>query len=319
MLSITGHRLTNVAAWLLLVSMTVAAITTMTPSIATAQQNVVIIIDDSGSMAVRMQSNRRITRMTAAQDALIKVLGDLPDNAQVGLLALNSRGADGNWIIPMGPLDRSAVEQRIASIRANGGTPLGAAMKVALNTLLETRRRQMYGTYRMLIVTDGEAGDPELVERYLPIARARGFILDVIGVDMSGDHSLATRANTYRRADDEASLATAIADVFAETADDSGDAGQSDYDLLAPLPTEIASVALTTLSQIDNSLVDDESAPGDVAMTNPRTLIPPPSVTSPGQTAQGGGGTLLGLACVFMLVLFIGAPIVVIQVIKHAR
>jgi len=319
MLSITGHRLTNVAAWLLLVSMTVAAITTMTPSIATAQQNVVIIIDDSGSMAVRMQSNRRITRMTAAQDALIKVLGDLPDNAQVGLLALNSRGPDGNWIIPMGPLDRSAVEQRIASIRANGGTPLGAAMKVALNTLLETRRRQMYGTYRMLIVTDGEAGDPELVERYLPIARARGFILDVIGVDMSGDHSLATRANTYRRADDEASLATAIADVFAETADDSGDAGQSDYDLLAPLPTEIASVALTTLSQIDNSLVDDESAPGDVAMTNPRTLIPPPSVTSPGQTAQGGGGTLLGLACVFMLVLFIGAPIVVIQVIKHAR
>jgi len=319
MLSITGHRLTNVAAWLLLVSMTVAAITTMTPSIATAQQNVVIIIDDSGSMAVRMQSNRRITRMTAAQDALIKVLGDLPDNAQVGLLALNSRGPDGNWIIPMGPLDRSAVEQRIASIRANGGTPLGAAMKVALNTLLETRRRQMYGTYRMLIVTDGEAGDPELVERYLPIARARGFILDVIGVDMSGDHSLATRANTYRRADDEASLATAIADVFAETADDSGDAGQSDYDLLAPLPAEIASVALTTLSQIDNSLVDDESAPGDVAMTNPRTLIPPPSVTSPGQTAQGGGGTLLGLACVFMLVLFIGAPIVVIQVIKHAR
>jgi len=319
MLSITGHRLTNVAVWLLLVSMTVAAITTMTPSIATAQQNVVIIIDDSGSMAVRMKSNRRITRMTAAQDALIKVLGDLPDNAQVGLLALNSRGADGNWIIPMGPLDRSAVEQRIASIRANGGTPLGAAMKTALNTLLETRRRQMYGTYRMLIVTDGEAGDPELVERYLPIARARGFILDVIGVDMSGDHSLATKANTYRRADDEATLATAIADVFAETADDSGDAGQSDYDLLAPLPAEIASVALTALTQIDNSLVDAESARSDVAMTNPGTFSPPPSVTRPGQPPDGGSGTLLGLVCVFMLVLFIGAPIVVIQIVKHAR
>jgi len=319
MLSITGYRLTNVAAWLLLVSMTVAATTTMTPSIATAQQNVVIIIDDSGSMATRMQANPRITRMAAAQDSLIQVLRDVPDNARVGVLALNTQGETGNWIIPMGPLDRSAVEQRIASIRANGGTPLGTAMKTALNTLLETRRRQIYGTYRMLIVTDGEAGDPELVERYLPIARARGFTLDVIGVDMSGDHSLATKANTYRRADDEATLATAIADVFAETADDSGDAGQSDYDLLAPLPTEIASVALTTLSQIDNSLVDAESAPGDVAMTNPGTFSPPPSVTRPGQTAQGGGGSLLGLACVFMLVLFIGAPIVVIQVIKHAR
>lgn len=317
MLSITGYRLTNVAAWLLLVSMTVAATTTMTPSIATAQQHVVIIIDDSGSMATRMQANPRITRMAAAQDSLIQVLREVPDNAQVGVLALNTQGETGNWIIPMGPLDRSAVEQRIASIRANGGTPLGTAMKTALNTLLETRRRQIYGTYRMLIVTDGEAGDPELVERYLPIARARGFTLDVIGVDMSGDHSLATKANTYRRADDEATLATAIADVFAETADDSGDAGQSDYDLLAPLPAEIASVALTTLSQIDNSLVDAESAPGDVAMTNPGTFSPPPSVTSPGP--QGGGGSLLGLACVFMLVLLVGAPIVVIQVIKHAR
>ena len=314
-----GPRLANVAKWLLLVPITILAISTLTPSDANAQQNVVIIIDDSGSMATRMQANRRTSRMVAAREALIQVLRDVPDNARVGVLALNSRGADGNWVIPMGPLDRGAVEQRINSIQADGGTPLGAAMKVALNTLVESRQRQMYGTYRMLIVTDGEAGDSGLVERYVPIARARGFLLDVIGVDMPGDHSLATKANTYRRADDAASLATAIADVFAETADDSGDAGQSDYDLLAPLPAEIASVALRTLSQVDNSPVDVDSNQGNVAMTRPGTFNPPPSVINPGQAAQGDSSSLLGLACVFMLVLFVAAPITVIQIVKHAR
>jgi hypothetical protein len=222
-------------------------------------------------------------------------------------------------VIPIGPLDRNDVEQRINSIRADGGTPLGAAMQLALNTLLESRQRQIYGTYRMLIVTDGEAGDPELVERYVPIARARGFILDVIGVDMPGDHSLATKANTYRRADDEASLATAIADVFAETADDSGDAGQSDYDMLAPLPIEVAAAALSTISQVDNTLVDVQPEQGDVATTNPSTFTPPPSVANPGQASQSGRTTLLGLVCMFMLVIFVGAPIIVYQIVKHAR
>lgn len=319
MSSYPGPRPASVAKWLLLVSIATTVITTLAPADANAQQNVVIIIDDSGSMAMRMQANKQIRRMTAAQDALIQVLRDVPDNAQVGVLALNTRGETGNWVIPMGPLDRSAVAQRINSIRANGGTPLGAAMKTAMNTLLELRQRQMYGTYRMLVVTDGEAGDAQLVERYVPIARARGFILDVIGVDMEGDHSLATQANTYRRADDAASLATAIADVFAETVDDSGDAGQSDYDLLAPLPAEIASVALRTLSQVDNSLVDGDSTQGNVAMTRPGTFNPPPSVITPAQAAQGDSVSLLGLACVFMLVLFVAAPITVIQIVKHAR
>lgn len=319
MSSYPGPRPASVAKWLLLVSIATTVITTLAPADANAQQNVVIIIDDSGSMAMRMQANKQIRRMTAAQDALIQVLRDVPDNAQVGVLALNTRGETGNWVIPMGPLDRSAVAQRINSIRANGGTPLGAAMKTAMNTLLELRQRQMYGTYRMLVVTDGEAGDAQLVERYVPIARARGFILDVIGVDMEGDHSLATQANTYRRADDAASLATAIADVFAETVDDSGDAGQSDYDLLAPLPAEIASVALRTLSQVDNSLVDGDSTQGNVAMNRPGTFNPPPSVITPAQAAQGDSVSLLGLACVFMLVLFVAAPITVIQIVKHAR
>ena len=316
MFSHLGPRLANVAA-LLLVPIAGIATTLLAPSIANAQQNVVIIIDDSGSMAARLQSNSRISRMTAAQDALIKVLRDVPDSAQVGVLALNSQGQSGNWVIPMGPLDRSDVQQRINSIRADGGTPLGAAMQAALNTLLESRQRQMYGTYRMLIVTDGEAGDPDLVERYVPIARARGFILDVIGVDMPGDHSLATKATTYRRADDEASLATAIADVFAETTDDSGDAGQSDYDLLAPLPIEVASAALTTLSQVDNTLVDAQSEQGDVAAANSGTFGMPPSTMNPGHASHGG--TLLGLVCIFMLVLFIGAPIMVYQIVKKAR
>jgi len=291
---------------------------------ACAQQNVVIVIDDSGSMSSRMRGDKSVTRMDAARRALNKVLGDVPDSAQVGVLSLNSNAESNYWIIPMGPLDRSAIQSQINGIIANGGTPLGAAMKEAINVLLDLRQRQMYGSYRILVVTDGEAGDRQLVDRYAPLARTRGIMLDVIGVDMEGTHSLATQANSYRRADDSQSLETAIADVFAETTSDSGDAGQSDYDLLSGLPPEVASAALASLARIDNSLVDQDT--GDAASAQlggmPNAANAPTSGMPLGnatEVSSGGSVMMLGLICLLsMAAVVIGIPILLIQLIKRA-
>ncbi len=155
------------------------------PLLSAADQYVVVVLDDSGSMNQRMKGMRQ-GKMEIAKAALLSVLAGVPEDAEVGVLALNSIADRRHWIVPLGPVDRSSLDRSISSIGANGGTPLGAAMKEAADALLAKRDKQVYGTYRLLIVTDGEAGDQELVDAYLPAIKARGLITDVIGVDMRG-------------------------------------------------------------------------------------------------------------------------------------
>ena len=57
----------------------------------------------------------------------------------------------------------------IDSITSQGGTPLGEYMKQGADALLDARKKQFgYGTYRLLVVTDGEANDAGLVDGYTP-------------------------------------------------------------------------------------------------------------------------------------------------------
>jgi uncharacterized protein YegL len=275
-------------------------------ALSAADQNVVVVLDDSGSMDGRMSGGQRVRKMDAAKQALLSVLEQLPDEAHVGVLALNSQQGGNHWIAPVGPVDRAKIKQQIGSIRAAGGTPLGAAMKEAADALLEKRTQQIYGTYRLLIVTDGEAGDRELVEAYLPAIKARGLITDVIGVDMQGNHSLATQVNTYRRADDPASLASAIAEVFAETSDDSGDAGQSDYDLLSGLPDEVAAAALIRLTDTNNLPIGQQvSAPVAGSSTAPAGGPLPPTGSRKSQPAPTSEGLGLGAICFGFIVMLV--------------
>ena len=157
-----------------------------------------------------------------------------------------------------------------------------------------------------MIVTDGEASDQDLVDRYLPEIKARGVVTDVIGVDMDGDHSLATQVNTYRRADDPGSLAQAIAKVFAESSDDSGAAGESDYDLLAGLNDEVAAAAVTSLSTTSNQPIGVAAAQSrDAAASGPTSSPTPSTVTTTARTSNSSGSGM-GAVCMgvfFMLVL----------------
>ncbi|MEL7335955.1 MAG: VWA domain-containing protein, partial [Planctomycetota bacterium] len=257
----------------------------LTAGVAIAQPpTVVIVVDDSGSMRDRMRipdgngGTKRVRRMDVAKDALRDVLNNLPDETIVGLLALNSETDTDNtsipnsdpmrehWIIPVGPLDKSKLRSRINKIRANGGTPLGAALKSASDELIRRRWENVYGEYRMLIVTDGEANDNDKLNSNLPSALGRGLVVDVIGVDMKSQHSLATRVHRYRSAADPESLQLAMREVFAEAdtavdedvtvvANASGDEGETeeqrppnDFEMIEGLPDEIAIAAIESLS-----------------------------------------------------------------------
>lgn len=251
--------------------------------------NVVIVLDASGSMREKM-SGTSISKMAAAKAALKEVLAQVPDSTHIGLLQFSAKNLRDLWLYPLGPRDEQALLHAIEQPQPGNGTPLGKFIKTGADRLLEEREKQYgYGTYRLLLVTDGEASDRKLVTRHTPDVISRGIIMDVIGVDMRKDHTLAKRAHSYRRANDPASLRSAVAAVFAEVAQSGSDSvGDDAFDIIAGIPSEIAAVALQTLSlsgnhpigskplpEINNEPKASQAATGARAPTQPRPPEPP--------------------------------------------
>lgn len=217
------------------------------------RDNVVIVLDASGSMKQRMRGSG-VQKMEAAKAALKSVLQNLPPTTHIGLLVFSAKNLRNDWVYPLGPREEERLLEAIDQPIPESGTPLGEYIKMGTDRLLAARAQQYgYGTYRLLIVTDGNANDPELVDRYTPEVLARGILVDVIGVDMKTDHTLASMAHSYRRANDPDSLERAIREVFAELSSDAGDFSMEEaFELIAPFPVECAEAALQALSTSGN-------------------------------------------------------------------
>jgi uncharacterized protein YegL len=241
---------------------------------------VVIVLDGSGSMGEMMgQGGQRQQKMAAASEALKTVLLQIPDSTHVGLLAFGQRAGSGNWVYEIGPRDDARMTAAIDSIRPGGGTPLGFHMKLAADQLMKEREKQFgYGSYRMLVVTDGEANDANLVEKYTPEIMARGVTVDVIGVAMAKAHTLANKVHSYRGADDPAALTQALSEVFAEVSSSSSDGGTVDFELLEGLPFEVAAAMVSTLGMPSNDPIGERTrqaaASRPLSGSNPRNSVP---------------------------------------------
>ncbi len=256
--------------------------------------NVVIVLDASGSMRDRM-SDSDLTRMNAAKAALKDVMAKVPASTQVGLLQFSAGNVTEDWLYPLGPRNEQALLEAIDRPKPGRGTPLGAFLKKGADRLLEERALQFgYGTYRLLVVTDGQASDQHLVNKYTPDIISRGVVMDVIGVDMRTDHTLARRAHSYRRANDPESLRKAVSEIFAEVSIGGSDAVDEDaFEILAGLPVETAAAALQALAVTANHPIGSrpfnearaEPAPSKKPVANtpapqPNRSPPPPSAPS---------------------------------------
>ncbi|MBW1873530.1 MAG: VWA domain-containing protein, partial [Deltaproteobacteria bacterium] len=217
------------------------------------KNNVVIVLDASGSMGETMRGTG-IRKIDAAKKALKEVIKLVPPDTQIGILVFSASNLSNDWVYPLGPRNDAKLMRAIDKPQPGGRTPLGQYTKLGADALLAQREKQYgYGSYRLLIVTDGEAGDPELVDKYVPESMARGIIIDAIGVDMRSDHTLATKVSSYRRANDPKALKTAVAEVFAEVADSGSNAtSQEAFDQLASIPDEMAAGMLKALSASGN-------------------------------------------------------------------
>ncbi len=228
-----------------------------------AMNHVVIVLDGSGSMD-EMMSPTPVKKMEAARESLLRVLKTLDAGTQVGLLVFSSSAEAEPWVYPLGSLEPERLTSAIGSIRPGGNTPLGKFIKIGADRLLEERKKRFgYGTYKLLVVTDGEAQDQDLVDTYTPDVISRGITIDVIGVAMKSDHTLATRVHSYRRADDPEALADAIKEVFAEVGGKGKDVADGDmFREIAAIPDGMAESLIKALSASGNQPVGETSDSG---------------------------------------------------------
>jgi hypothetical protein len=179
-------------------------------------------------------------------------------------------------------------------------------MKRAMDQLLAMRTKLPVGDYRMLVVTDGEATDKNVLSRFLPDIVARGIVIDVIGVDMKSDHTLASKSHSYRRANDAASFEKALTEIFAESSLATSDTGASDFDIISGLPDQFAVDALAALASIRNEPIDQSQAKptpgtgdsGGVAATSQGSPTPVPA-------PPRGNNTWFVVAIVVFILIFL--------------
>jgi hypothetical protein len=220
-------------------------------------------------MADKM-ADGQTTKMAAAKAALQEVLRNVPEGTDVGLLVSGAenlsqgviKGSTYGWAYPLGARDERRLAKAIRLSQPKYKAPLGASIREAAASLF--LRRAVWskeGTYRLLIVTDGQADDPEVVDQYVSQLTTNGILIDVIGVAMTETHLLANKAHRYYRADDPASLKAAVAKVFAEVwAGGLDDVGHDVFEKIAPIPENMAAAMIVALSA-GNQRPPQRSAP----------------------------------------------------------
>ncbi len=243
------------------------------------KDNIVVILDASGSMRDKFSGDQTKSKMEAAKGALQEVLAKVPNDTHIGLLVFSGTNIQNEWVYPLGLKDTQKLIAAIHLPQPSGNTPLGKYIRIGANRLLEQREKQYnYGNYRLLVVTDGEASDADKVKYYTPEILNRQIRIDVIGVDMKTDHMLANVVDSYRKADNPGELVAAVSQILAETGDTGTDvSGEDVFEYIAPLSSEIASDLIQRLTTLPrNTAIAVKSIEATQAQTTTPRKAPTP-------------------------------------------
>ncbi len=167
----------------------------------------VIVLDDSGSMGSDME---------AAKDAVLTAVEQLPDSGRISVLGLNS----GMILEPSDVIDaRLALPGALINVQPNGNTPLGSTLGEAyLLISREAAQQRGFGTYRIIVTTDGKASDEDiLLQNTAHILKNSPVQVSTIGLGIGAGHPLNLPGlTTYAAIDNVAGLADALKAVAAE-------------------------------------------------------------------------------------------------------
>ncbi len=166
------------------VSVLVLAMTIGPSAAAPAQTeaaSVLLIMDASGSMNRVDDTGTRL--IDGAKGALREIVQRLPPDANVGLRVYGHRTSnddpvagcvDTELVVPVGPIDRGALNAAIDSFDASGFTPIGLSLQEAANDLPES------GARTIILVSDGvdTCAPPDPCEVAQQLA-AEGFVTQI--------------------------------------------------------------------------------------------------------------------------------------------
>lgn len=233
-------------------------------------QNLIIVLDDSGSMDGYLSGTNN-KRIDVAKKSIKDTLKN-SNNLKCGIITLNGNGTnEGLWVFKPILINTSQINglfSLIDKVDTGGSTPLSGAMKEAADELLLLKKQQRYGEYKQLILTDGAANNTGSVEFYLNDILSRGLKVDAIGLDMTSDHALATKVDAYRSANDSNSLMKALTETLAET-NFNDNSSLEDYELSAIFPDGSASEVIDSFKNSGYHPIGEQPVKAKEILQNP--------------------------------------------------
>lgn len=167
-----------------------------------------IVFDDSRSMG---------SDIIPAKEAVVEALDAMAPADRVAVLTLNN-----GLILPFMDVAEAkiALPPALAGIASEGGTPLTGAVHEARELLSdEAAQARAFGTYRIIVTTDGEADDGDSLSREVEdIARKTPIQIATIGIGIGDDHVLSRPAlTTFVTVDSTNQLGAALKKAVAES------------------------------------------------------------------------------------------------------
>lgn len=158
------------------------------PAISGAQgnkNNLVLILDASGSMWGQVEGDAKIT---IAMDVLTSLINDLPQDQNVGLVAYGHRSKgdcrDVEELVPLGELSKEKLIAKIKELNPKGKTPITFSVQMTAEKL-----KALEDETTIILVSDGKEtceGDPCALIKELRQSGVK-FIMHVIGFDVTDD------------------------------------------------------------------------------------------------------------------------------------
>ena len=184
--------------------------------VASTASNYYFVFDMSGSMDERCSGKRKID---GAKEAVARFMKNIPDDVNIGLMLFGTRsGDDYAEALPIASGNKEEFMKIINSLQPGGKTPLGEALLASVDKVVQQYKKQLgYGTYRIIIITDGEETGIDLKQPCNYLAR-HGFIgLYSIGLCMKSSHTLKKYSLSYRDANNYEELEQALVEATAES------------------------------------------------------------------------------------------------------
>ncbi|MFH1489245.1 MAG: VWA domain-containing protein [Pseudomonadota bacterium] len=154
----------------------------ISPAFSNAANNILFILDASGSMWGRVDG---VPKIKTAREALNKLLADIPPDTHAGLLSYGLFSKDScddvHYVVSVGANNQKAISDFISKINPKGKTPIEGALKMAGDHL-----QYIKGAKTIVLISDGIescGGNPCEAAGEL-IKKGMDFKIHVVGFDV---------------------------------------------------------------------------------------------------------------------------------------